>query len=395
MNASHDRSPAEEAEPTFSPVENELPLRLHRFLHLAPSDGLGAGRRAIFYALVTWVPIMAWAAVTGHLWSGQGDEPLLQHYGVHVRCLIAIPLLILGEAQLHRTFVQLIPQFRAGGFIPSAVQSDFTRVIASVRGIRDVSLPWVFLVGIAIAWTLTDRWEGHSDELAWAIEGSSLGFGGMWFAYVVRPIFLALLLGWIWRLALVGYLFFRLGRMKLALVPTHPDRVAGLGFLQALPGGFSTVTFALSAVFASQWAHQILHHGVTIESLQLPIAALVLGWTCVLILPLLALAPLLVATKRTGLAAYSSLIAQHGRLVHRRWILREPVETSPLLDAPEIGAVADANVLYDVVRSMRPFPIGSRAILAIVIPLALPLLTMTALQIPLREILGKLVKVLI
>jgi hypothetical protein len=155
------------------------------------------------------------------------------------------------------------------------------------------------------------------------------------------------------------------------------------------------VTLALSAVFASQWAHQILHHGVTFESLKLPIAALVVGWTCVLFLTLLAFAPLLVATKRSALASYSRLIAQHGRLVHRRWILHEQVEDTPLLDAPEIGPVADASALYDAVRSMRAVPIGKRAILAIALPLAVPMLVLAALQVPLGEMLGKLVKVLI
>jgi hypothetical protein len=52
-------------------------------------------------------------------------------------------------------------------------------------------------------------------------------------------------------------------------------------------------------------------------------------------------------------------------------------------------------VLYDAVRSMRPVPIGKRAILAIALPLAVPMLVLAALQVPLGEMLGKLVKVLI
>jgi hypothetical protein len=390
------RSRDDAGELAFSPIENEPPLRLYRMLHLVPARGLGVGRRAIFYALLAWLPIMMWAAATGHLWTGPSGEHLLQHYGVHVRCLIAIPLLILGEAQLHQTFLRLVPQLRDGGLVAPAMEDAFERLIARVRRLRDVALPWIFLIGAAVAWTIADDWKGHTDEMSWAVDsGGGLGFGGVWFAYVARPIFLALLLGWLWRLVLVTYLFFRLGKLNLSLVPTHPDRAGGLGFVEMLPAGFSLVTLALSAVFASQWAHQILHHGVTFESLKLPIAALVVGWACVLLLPLLAFAPLLAATKRSALASYSSLIAQQGRLVHRRWILREQVEDTPLLDAPEIGPVADASVLYDAVRSMRPVPIGKRAILAIALPLAVPLLVMAALQVPLGEMLGKLVKVLI
>ncbi len=52
---------------------------------------------------------------------------------------------------------------------------------------------------------------------------------------MARPIFLALLLGWLWRLILLCVLFHRIARLDLALVPTHPDRDGGLGFLEATP----------------------------------------------------------------------------------------------------------------------------------------------------------------
>ena len=51
----------------FSPIENEAPLRWLRRLHLVPADGLGARRRALFLALLTWLPIVAWAMLTGRL----------------------------------------------------------------------------------------------------------------------------------------------------------------------------------------------------------------------------------------------------------------------------------------------------------------------------------------
>jgi hypothetical protein len=99
--------------------------------------------------------------------------------------------------------------------------------------------------------------------------------------------------------------------------------------------------------------------------------------------------------KRNALIAYSNLVAEQGRLVHRRWILREAVEPTPLLDAPEIGPVADANAMYEAVKAMRPMPIGKRSIIAILLPLALPLLAMAALQVPLKAMLLKIVKTLL
>src|SRR5262249_25944724 len=94
----------------FSPVDDEPPLHWERVLRLAPKHGLGVARRAIFFALVTWVPIAIWSVVRGRFIDAAIGEPLLQHYGVHVRCLVAIPLMILGEATLHHTALRYLPQ---------------------------------------------------------------------------------------------------------------------------------------------------------------------------------------------------------------------------------------------------------------------------------------------
>ncbi|MBN8511177.1 MAG: hypothetical protein J0L57_21525, partial [Burkholderiales bacterium] len=105
----------------FSPVANEAPLRWLRRLRLAPRQGLGAGRRALGLALLTWLPIAAWALATGRA-DGPGDpgESLLRHYGVHVRCLLVIPLLILAEPMLNRTALAVAARLEAAAATPAA-----------------------------------------------------------------------------------------------------------------------------------------------------------------------------------------------------------------------------------------------------------------------------------
>jgi hypothetical protein len=380
----------------FSPVENELPLRWYRRLRLAPADGVGAGRRAVLLALLTWVPIVAWALVEGRLVRADAGEPLLHHYGVHVRCLLAIPLFIFAEAALDKMARRVVAQFRATGVVGADHGARFDAVIADVRRLRDASLPWVLVIGAAIGWTLVERPAPHEDAVSWATEaGGGLGFGGLWFTYVVRPIYLAMLLGWIWRILLVAYWFWRVGRLELSIVPTHADRTGGLAFVEKVPGAFAMVTFALSAMIGSHWAHEIERHGALLQSFKMPGIAFVVLWTLFALLPLFALAPALFAARARAIPAYSALVAEHGRLVHERWIRRAPVGAAPILEAPEIGPVADANVMYDAVKRMRPLPIGRSAILGILVPMALPLIVVAALQVPLKDLLLKLVRTLV
>jgi hypothetical protein len=384
------------AEIEFSSVDNELPLRCFRRLHLVPAEGLGTFRRALFFALLTWVPIAVWSFMASRFITADSGEPLLHHFGIHVRCLLAIPLLILAEASLDRASKHMLAQFRASGVVSPELNERYDAAIVRVRRLRDASLPWVFVFGAAIAWSVIDQPAVHDDTMSWAVGGDgSLGFGGLWFSYFVRPIFLALLLGWLWRMLLVAWWFWKVGKLGLALVPTHPDRTGGIAFVEKVPGAFALVTFAVTAVIASRWAHDIEFHDATLQSFKIPGALFVILWTLLALLPLLALAPALIAARARAIPAYAALIGEQGRLVHRRWILREAVPDTPLLDAPEIGPVADANAMYDAVKQMRGVPIGKGAILKVLLPIALPFIVVATLQIPLKEMLHKLAKALV
>jgi hypothetical protein len=254
----------------------------------------------------------------------------------------------------------------------------------------------VLVFGAAIAWALVDPPEPQDDAMAWARDtGGGFGFGGTWAAYVVRPIFLALLLGWLWRIVLLVVLFARIGRSGLDLVPTHPDRAGGLGFVEKLPGALAPVTLALSAMLASRWAHDILHHGQTLGTLRMPAAAFVVGWTLLLLAPLLALAPALRAAKKKALPGYAALVAEQGRLVRRRWVEGTAKDEAPKLEPAGVGPIADAAVMYDAVKKMKSAPIGKTSLAGVLLPIAAVALGLAALQVPLKTLLLKVVKTLV
>jgi hypothetical protein len=383
----------------FSPIENEAPLRWLRRLHLAPGEGLGAGRRALGLALLTWLPIAAWALATGRLGgSGSADdsgESLLRHYGVHVRCLLVIPLLILAEPMLHRAARAIAARLAATAATPEA-RAAFDAAGRAVVRLRDATLPWVLLLGAAIAWSLADDPRNHGDAMAWALDADGrLGFGGGWFAYVVRPVFLALLMAWLWRIMLLSLWMWRVGRIDLALVPTHPDRAGGVAVIEKLPGAFALVSMALSAMLASRWAHEILHHGASLAAYRHAVIVFVVLWSLLLLLPLLAFSPALGRTRKQAIRAYSALVGRQGELVHQRWIEGRQVAAEPILEAPEIGPVADAAAMYEAVVKMRRVPVGKASVIGILLPLALPLLVVAALQVPLKDLLLKLAKALV
>jgi hypothetical protein len=383
-----------EGDLALSLVRGDALLRAQRAIGLVPRDGLGVGRRALALALLTWAPIAVWALVRQRALPGSVDEPLLAHFGIHVRCLVAIPLFVIAEGVAHGVTTRLVPHFVRSGLVGDAQRQRFVEAVRGVARLRDATLPWIALAGLVVAWEMLAPDPAAIHELVWAGEpgGAAVGFGAWWFSWVTRPVFTALLLAWLWRLALVFVLCARIARLELSLVPTHPDRAGGLGFLETLPAGFSPVVLGLAAVLASRWGHDVVYHGVHVGSLRMQMIAFVVAVAVLFLAPLLVWLPTLAAAKRRAMLEYGALVGEHGRLVRRRWIARETLADDALLAAPELGPVADVLTLYEAVGKMRAAPLGLRALAAIAVPAALPMLVVLAIEIPLKDLLLGILK---
>jgi hypothetical protein len=384
----------------FSLIRDDLPFRVQRRVGLIPGRGLGTARRAVFFALLTWLPIVVWAAYMDRIWPGTVDDPLLRHFGVHVRFLLAVPLLILGEGMLHKSSTTLIPYFLTSGLVQAAQKQDFVNILKDITRLRNRTLPWVVIAVIIIAWTVLEPVTAGSEldhEVSWAKNDGSgdLGFGGWWLIYVSRPIFSALLVAWLWRLVLVFLLLKRIARLDLDFVPTHPDGAGGLGFLERLPKAFSLFAFAISAVLASRLAHAVVYHGVNVQSLKGLLVVFLAVLIGICLAPLLTFIGPLAAAKRRALLEYGVLVGEHGRLVRRRWILGETEADDPVLQAPELGPVADTLTLYEAVKKMRVMPIGKPSLLAIAFPALIPIAMLFSIQVPIKDLLMKIVGTLL
>jgi len=392
MTSTFDRSPTTEG---FSLVRNDLLFRWQRKAGLVPEQGLGVGRRALFWSLVAWLPPAVWALVSGHLLPEAGGESLLQHFGVNVRCLIAIPLFIFAEGVSHKLTTTLLPYFETSGLVSTPDWPRFHGILRDLARLRDASYPWIVILGLIAATETLPLAFADVHELNWAAQeggGTQFGFGGWWYLHVSRAIFLVLLLAWLWRVILLITLFFRIAKLDLQIVPTHPDGAGGLGFIERFPKAFSPVLFAISAVASARWAHAVLYHGTDVQALKMHMLSLAIVLLLIFALPYLVWVAKLSASKKQALLEYGSLVGDHGRLVKRRWIEKAPVKDDELLSAPELGPVADTVALYDAVRNMRAFPLGKQALLALAVPIAIPMLSVIALQIPIKEILLTVLK---
>lgn len=375
---------------TFSLVRDPF-FRLQRALRLAPREGLGSVRRAVFFGLLTWVPTAVWAHFSGRLLPGGSPEPLLSHFAVNVRCLLAIPLLVLSDSLAEAVLRPIVARFADTGLLPEEKVEKLSEVVRGMERLRDRKFAWLLIAGVVALATFTgDVRAQHADALNWAVGERGVGFGGWWFLFVARPLFLGLVLVWSWRLFLTIVLFRRIASIGLHLEPQHPDRVGGLGFVEPVPSAFALVTLALSSVIAGHVAHEILYHGAHVASLKAFFVVTIVLLALFALSPLSAFLGPLMRAKARARIEYGKLAGRHASKVRARWIEGRTVEEEAILTAPELGSSADVDALYVSVMSMRALPLGKSALLAAFLPAAVPMLLAAAVEVPVKQILLKI-----
>ena len=382
----------------ISLVRGDLLFRLQRKIGLIPENGLGIGRRAVFWSLLAWLPIAVWAWQKEYLLPVDGGEPLLAHFGINARLLLAVPLFIFAEGMMHSTLTTLLPRLVSSGVVPPGQLDRLRSVLSDIAQLRDSVLPWIAIFAALASFFLFSRPSEVPHELSWAkdqADGAGMGLGVWWYLYVGRTIFLTLLLAWLWRLALLFMLFKRIAGLELSMVPTHPDRCAGLGFMARIPVMFVPVVLGISSVFASGWAHQVVYHDVTIGSLRVEIIAFVVVVPLIFLSPFVSFLGLMLRTKKQGLLDYGDLIGRHGRLVRERWIDGKQVADAPILDAPELGPIADTAAPYELISKVRPLPLSMGSLIPLVGAAVLPMVVLAAMDLPLKTVLKTVLKMLV
>lgn len=346
-------------------------------------------RRMLAAALVMWVP----AALLSLADGASAMNSFLSDCALHARSLITAPLLILSEITCLPMLREFASHFER--MSPDEERDSCESRIASMLPFR--TPPGAIAAIAAGAYAVTFvllRYISFSMLPSWqtGVGARTLSAAGWWHWLVSVPLILGLLLGWFWRVFLWSRFLCQMARMKLRLVASHPDGVAGLRFLGYSPIAFVVPAFALGTMAAGMVANRVLHFGesaVAYRNSMIGVAVFAVVLFCG---PLIVFSGRLLAARRQALLTYSGLARDMGAQLERKWLDRGLDDQA--LEAPDFSAVCDLYEIAGNVYRVNPIPIDVKSLSFLVVAALLPFLPVALLSVPLTEVIQRAARLL-
>jgi AcrR family transcriptional regulator len=384
----------------FSLVLGGPLFQLLRRSHLSGDTLELIRQRIVVIALLAWLPLLALAALEGQALGGRAAIPFLLDVDVHVRFLVTLPLLIVAELVVHQRMRLVVPQFLERNLIPASALPRFDAAIASAFRLRNsvlaevLLIAFVYIIGVLLLW----RHYVALTTITWyampTAEGLKLSVTGLWYAYVSLPIFQFLLVRWYYRIFIWIRFLWQVSRIQLSLIPTHPDRVGGLGFLPNAVFAFMPLAVAHGALLAGLIANRIFYVGAALPDFKIEISVLAVFLLCLVLGPLLVFSPQLAQAKRTGNREYGALAERYVREFDAKWLRGGAPADAPLVGSSDIQSLADLANSFEVVRTMQIAPITRDALIRLVVATLAPVVPLALTMMPLEELLRKLLGIL-
>jgi hypothetical protein len=384
-------------------ADNEIfdggpPLRLEKSLGLIKPSQRRSIQRAVLVVAIVWAPLVVLSAIESLALGENRLGSLVLDLTVISRYLIAAPLFILAEGGTIFRIGQIANHFIDAGIVTAQDRSRFDAIIADSRRLLNSASIELLVVILAYLGVIVLMHTFPTEDIPPWHKASRGGVGyswaGWWHALVSVPVALVLLLGWLWRLLIWGLFLFRVSRLDLRLVAAHPDLVGGLQFVGLSVRAFLLLSFAISTTVAGGVAYRVLYVGSSFFSFIYVIIAVVILSFLIFVGPLLVFGGKLAEARRRGIIDYGGLAGAVGSQLEKKWLDYRKSINEGALDVQHFSATIDLYQVASNVYQMKPFPIATQDLIALIVVTLLPFLPALLFEMPINDILSELVKLM-
>lgn len=359
--------------------------------------------RIVVITFFAWLPLFLLSLLDGKALAGV-KIPFLLDVEMQLRFLLALPLLIAAELMVHRRIRVVVQQFLDRGIIPNESLPRFGSIIESATRLRNsIAVEVVLLLGVFVGghffWSAMSGMEQVVQQTTtWYATKSDavvrLSPAGYWYGFVSRPLFQFIFLRWYFRLFVWARFLYQVSRLDLHLVPTHPDRAAGLGFLTVSVYAMSLLILAHGVLLSGLIANRIFYAGAKLVDFKIEVIAIVAIGMLIVLGPLLVFSPHLLRAKRAGQREYGKLASRYVEEFDQKWVRGGAPADEQLIGSGDIQSLADLGNSFEIIRGIRPIAFTRETVIQFIVIILLPVLPLTLTMMPLEELISKFVKII-
>jgi hypothetical protein len=369
-----------------------------------PLAGGTTGRAILFRALgailIAWVPMAVLAAVQGVALGPTRPQSFLLDIAAYARFLVALPLLILAEAAALPLLGHIVRHLARPELLPETERPRYDALVT--RASRLVRSPLAAIIMIAVAYVATIRagqaaYPADIDTWVMATRNGArtLSWAGLWRTFVSQPLYVVLVLMWLWRAAVWALFLRKVSRLELRLAASHPDHMGGLRFVMASLRAFSPVGFALAVGISGTIAERVIVSGTSVKEFAPVIAVVVVVLLLLFIGPLFVLRKPLKKIRTRAIFSYGRLASGVGYHFEHEWL--RPAEDVPVraLQAPEFSATTDLYSVVTNANTVKGIPLDLNGVVPLVVAILLPFVPLALFEMPLVQLLKLAVGVIV
>jgi hypothetical protein len=346
---------------------------------------------------ITWLPLIVLASLQGLALGPSRAESVLLDPAILARFLVALPILIIAPSKSSEIINGVAAHFLRAGLISGADVDRYRAIVRQRTLLRKSRVGECICLALAYAFSAIYVPVFLRDlASSWRTLGSgghhSLSLAGWWFVTVCEPLYLFVLLRFLYRIALWWVFLWKTSRLNLQLHSVHPDGAGGLGFLGLTLNAFRLPAFAISVSFAGGVANLVLLKGVPASELKYEIAALILIVVGLFVVPLsLFYQRELSKARDRDVLNYWVLLEAQLRNFERKWIASGSDRMATLTPADFSQVTGPSSILERVPR-MTLLPFEYKDVLLLVATVLVPFIPVAALVVPLASMLRRILE---
>jgi hypothetical protein len=384
------------------PIEDDFSIATGPFYRVL--ERIGSFRRshistqAVFWSSLAWLPLLALSVAEGTAWGSKVRIPLLSDPSIFGRFFVALPLLVCAERVIGHFTRHAISIFNSSGIIPEEDLPSFRATLGTVTRLRDSVIAECILAAsacIPFYLLFADyEWVANGVSSWHGTMSQGLSPAGWWFTYISSPMLRFFMFRWLWRYILWCYFLIRIRGLNLVLLPTHPDRLGGLGFLLHSQEQFGILATAMASVIAGQFANEILHFGETFHGIRAPAFVFVVIAIVIVFSPLTCFSFKLFTARHEGLLRNNRVARGVTATFDIKWT-RGANPPGAMIGTQDSSSLIDYISACDVIRETLVIPINKRAVLYVAALAAAPFACLWLLNKPFEGLITEILQRLI